>query len=116
MEEPIICFHCGTKLIRTTWGNLFCPNCGKINGKEESDEKEGLITLARENPLVDYLGLDDDWRNLPKDEKVRLGLYKPSRNRLKAHGRRLLVKVVSLIVLTAIVYFSFKFISWRWGV
>ena len=40
MEEPVCCPHCGTKLLKTNWGNLFCPNCGKVDTEKESDERE----------------------------------------------------------------------------
>ena len=34
------CPYCGTPLKKTTLGNLWCPNCGKIEEEIKSDSEE----------------------------------------------------------------------------
>ena len=34
------CIYCGTNLWETSYGNIWCPNCGKLNTVEESTDDD----------------------------------------------------------------------------
>ena len=34
------CPYCGTRLTETSWGNKWCPNCGKVEEKIEEQEDD----------------------------------------------------------------------------
>ncbi|GEM_PF-2341630 len=39
-EELTNCPYCGTKLIKTTYGRKWCPNCGVIEEEKVREDSE----------------------------------------------------------------------------